>query len=77
MGYSRKETRLSTISNRSIFSQSKSQSTINHRLIVRSGNSSLAVDMLLATMKQIGREDLVEIISREKEHNIPLPAVFY
>jgi hypothetical protein len=32
--------------------------------------------MLLATMKQIGREDLVETISREKEAQYPLPAVF-
>ena len=44
--------------------------------IVRSGNSSLAVDMLFATMKQIGREDLVETISREKEAQYPLPSVF-
>jgi hypothetical protein len=44
--------------------------------IVRSGNSSLAVDMLLATMKQIGRDDLVEIISREREAQYPLPSVF-
>ena len=44
--------------------------------IVRSGNSSLAVDMLFATMKQIGREDLVDIISREKETQYPLPSVF-
>lgn len=44
--------------------------------IVRSGNSSLAVDMLFATMKQIGREDLVESISREKEAQYPLPSVF-
>ncbi|CAF1470691.1 unnamed protein product [Adineta ricciae] len=44
--------------------------------IVRSGNSSLAVDMLLATMKQIGRDDLVEIISREREAQYSLPSVF-
>ena len=44
--------------------------------IVRSGNSSLAVDMLLATMKQIGRDDLVEIISREREAQYALPCVF-
>ncbi|CAF0968340.1 unnamed protein product [Adineta steineri] len=44
--------------------------------IVRSGNSSLAVDMLLATMKQIGRDDLVDIISREREAQYALPSVF-
>jgi hypothetical protein len=44
--------------------------------IVRSGNSSLAVDMLLATMKQIGRDDLVEVISREREAQNSLPSVF-
>ncbi|UJR31332.1 hypothetical protein I4U23_018830 [Adineta vaga] len=44
--------------------------------IVRSGNSSLAVDMLLATMKQIGRDDLVDIISREREAQNSLPSVF-
>ncbi|CAM4871739.1 unnamed protein product [Rotaria socialis] len=44
--------------------------------IVRSGNSSLAVDMLFATMKQIGREYLVEIILRERETQYPLPSVF-
>ncbi|CAF2734105.1 unnamed protein product [Rotaria sp. Silwood2] len=44
--------------------------------IVRSGNSSLAVDMLFATMKQIGRDDLVEIILRERETQYPLPSVF-
>ena len=44
--------------------------------IVRTGNSSLSVDMLLATIKQIGREDLVEVISREREAQNPLPSVF-
>ena len=45
--------------------------------IVRSGNSSLAVDMLLATMKQIGRDDLVEIISRGKRSTVSITISFY
>lgn len=44
--------------------------------IVRTGNSSLSVDMLLATVKQIGRDDLVEIIAREREAQYPSPSVF-
>ena len=32
--------------------------------------------MLLATMKQIGRDDLVEVISRERETQCPSPSVF-
>ena len=44
--------------------------------IVRSGNSPLAVDMLFSTMKHIGRDDLVEIISQEREAQYPLPSIF-
>ena len=44
--------------------------------IVRSGNSPLGVDMLFATMKHIGCDDLVEIISQERDATYPLPSIF-
>lgn len=44
--------------------------------VVSNGNTSMAVDLLILCLQQLGRSDIMQIIERAKESSSPVPQVF-